>query len=653
MNNKDFLDELYNDFTSAEPSDRLSPNVVENSLKGVKRSHKKAVISTCVTLGVVCVTLVGLLCSPLFKNTPIEQHKSTDKATYSELYTTINRIKKENTPTLLERLSGIFGAKEEYFDYAEDSVAEAPGTSENSGTTTGSYSQTNVQVNGIDEGDVTKCDGKYIYSLNDSGVVITDSNNGNPIVISTIENDFDNSVIYVSENRLALIGTVYTTSQRRVASVDEIASSFISGNYATKILVYDTTDKKSPKLISDLTQSGTTLSSRKIGDTLYIVTQYDIYDYDTIKENDPKTYCPVYSNGETVNCVDENDILINDDVDFIEYNTVSSLDLQNPDDFGCVVSVLGGSNELYASANNIYCAYSNYVDNCTQINRFSLDGLNITADNSLTVEGIILDQFSMDEYNGYFRIVTESNEVIDAGYDMMSIREDTVSSLYVYDSNLELVGKTEDVAPNEHIKSVRFDGDIAYFVTFRSVDPLFTVDLSDPTSPTILSELKIPGFSEYLHVFSDNLLLGFGREADEYSGGQEGLKLSMFDISDKTNVTLITSTVFTDSLVYSPAEYDHKAIFVDTQKSIIGIPYVTYYDDYSESFRYAVFYYNTSTNEFELKNDFKTDPAHDSYYSYDYYCRAMYIGDYFYLVTPYSIKAYNYSDFKMLSSTSF
>jgi uncharacterized secreted protein with C-terminal beta-propeller domain len=143
----------------------------------------------------------------------------------------------------------------------------------------------------------------------------------------------------------------------------------------------------------------------------------------------------------------------------------------------------------------------------------------------------------------------------------------TFNALYVLDADLQVAGSITDLAQDEVIYSARFDGDIGYFVTFRQVDPLFAVDLSNPKAPVVLSALKIPGFSEYLHLWSDGRLFGLGRDADVETGRAGRMKLSMFDTSDPADVTE-RKTLLLDS-DYSAALYNHKAILISRDKNLI------------------------------------------------------------------------------------
>ena len=521
MNNNDILNVLHHSGESCQPSDRLDPAFVEDSLSGIKRKSNKGVVTTCVTLGVACLTAATVFITQSFRTS-----KPSDS--YDKIYKTIEAVKKESEPSLFEKIfdDGYI------YEFEEDTLNSTDefGFSGSSSSSGADYSDTNVQVDGVDEADVVKTDGKYIYSLNDEEIIISNPNNGKPEFVTSIDTGYKISDMYIHENKLVAIAD----NQRiidTVATEDTAVDSDYSENLDTAVIIYDISDINSPEEISTLAQSGDCISTRKIGNVVYLTTDYRIYDFSKIKKAKPETYCPYYITEDEISCVNADDITICDTVDSVDYVTVSSIDLDNPEKFADMCSVLGGGDEIYASTNNIYISSYQYIDNSykTQILRFSVDGTEITPNSSLTVDGDILDQFSMDEYNGYFRVVTQNNnEKFYDGYVAMNTA-DTTTSLYVFNNDLKQVGKTENVAQGENVKSVRFYGNIAYFVTFRQTDPLFTVDLSNPESPEILSELKIPGFSEYLHVLSDDMLLGFGRDADSYTGISEEFKLTIFD----------------------------------------------------------------------------------------------------------------------------
>ena len=648
MNNSDILNEIYNNTESIEPTARLNPESIENSLKGVKRKSHKGVVGSCVTLGVACVCTGAIL---------ISQMTSPAKTSYDDVYTVVEKVKKENEESLLDKfgnlMNGGFDEKYAYYDIGEsvDGFASNSTTGAVEPGTGDDYSTTNVQVDGVDEADVVKTDGKYIYSVCDDEIFITDANNGKPELVTSIELDYTVDDIYISTDKLVAVAETLSDGDKHN---DEDYYIGRNKDINTTLIIYSLTDITKPEKVSDLTQSGYCISTRKIGDVVYLTTSYGIDDYENIKKDEPETYCPVYTANGDEKCVPAGSIVTCEDVDTIDYLTVASVDLNNPAEFADMCSVLGGGSDIYASLNNIYVSSYCQRDSqtATQIIRLSIDGTEIEENGTLYVDGTILNQFSMDEHNGYFRIVTEFTPTqIYEDYASVDL-SDTMTTLYVYDENLDLVGKTDEVGKGEHVKSVRFDGDIAYFVTFRQTDPLFAVDLSEPSDPKILSELKIPGFSEYLHVMSEDLLLGFGREADPETGRTDGLKLSMFDISDKTNVTEKTTLVFTDDMAYSEAEHNHKAVYVDAENNIIGIPY-NHYTNSGDTTMYAVFKYDEAKNEFvtlkelEVGNyDFMADSS--SYYTI--FSRGIRIGEYFYVVSDNAIYAYNYSDFQEISS---
>lgn len=663
MNNNDILNELHNNGESCQPSDRLNPNSIENLLGEVKRKSHKGLVSACVSIGIVFLTLSGVFGTALYEQIsrptlPIKANTTTKS--YDNIYKIVDSVKRANEETMLEEFSKNFymGNTNIVYDAVASQDIVTNGAESTVTNTSSNHSETNIQVTGVDEADVVKTDGKYIYSLKNKKIFITKPNNGNPEHISTIDCDYLFSEMYIYKNKLVAISNalpyIAFNQNGNIAedeySLNNCTPSILS---STNVVIYDLTDITSPVQTAILSQSGSYISSRRIDNIIYLTTSYRIYDLEQVKEDDPQTYCPVYGTNGDLKCVDANSISVTEMVDSIQYFTIASIDLNRADDFADICSVLGAGSDIYMSHNNLYTASCHIEDSIdkTQIMRFSLNGAEITPNGSFDVNGSLLNQFSMDEYNGYFRIVTESSEYDTSTYEYYAstISSSTQTALYVFDNDLKLVGKTENVAKGENVKSVRFDGDTAYFVTFRQTDPLFTVDLSDPTSPKILSELKIPGFSKYLHVFGDNLLFGFGREADITTGRSEGLKLTMFDISDKTNVTELATRIFTSDSTDSDAEYNHKAIFIDTEKSIIGIPYTDYDSDTGIQQYYSIFEYDKERNDFILLKNINLSNNLD----HSDNLRGLYIDNYFYIVTPEKIYAFDYQNFESTNTLTF
>lgn len=232
--------------------------------------------------------------------------------------------------------------------------------------------------------------------------------------------------------------------------------------------------------------------------------------------------------------------------------------------------------EVYANESSIYLAGTTWdwnVDSPTQstvIARFDVNGADVAPRSIGSVPGQPLNQFSLDEHDGYLRIATTQGWGDAASNQLYVLHEEN--------GRLGIVGQLpEALASGERIFAARFLGDRAYLVTFRQVDPLFVIDLSDPTAPTVLGQLKIPGFSQYLHLVDDDLLLGFGRDADPQTGAVGRPQLSLFDVSDPLVPDLAAQFVFdVHPWSYSEALYDHHAVGYFPAEGILAIPFDTY-----------------------------------------------------------------------------
>ena len=295
--------------------------------------------------------------------------------------------------------------------------------------------------------------------------------------------------------------------------------------------------------------------------------------------------------------------------------------------------MFGFGSSIYASNDNIYIpTYTQIkegemVHSATKLFRFSIDEGKIELAAEGVVKGNILNQFSMDEYNGNFRIVTTlySYRIPDRNGEFpVSSSDDSGQSneLYVLDSDLNIIGKIENLAKGERVYSVRFMGDIAYFVTYEQIDPLFAVDLKNPKSPTLLSALKIPGFSQYLHPYGEGLLFGLGTDAD-MEGRASGMKLSMFDVSDPRNVVEKHKLALTN--LWSEAQYNHKAILINAERNIIA---------FATDLTYYVYSYSDETG---FKQEAVINLADDVYYGYSR-SRAVYWRVYVYFRETHSMR---------------
>jgi len=295
----------------------------------------------------------------------------------------------------------------------------------------------------------------------------------------------------------------------------------------------------------------------------------------------------------------------------------------------------------------------------TSIYRFAVNGTNVAFTGQTTINGSILNQFSMDEYNGYFRVATTSG--ITRGADA-----DSTSAITIFDSSMNQVGKVSDLAKGERIYSARFMGDRAYIVTFKEMDPLFTFDLSNPTQPKVLGELKIPGYSTYLHPVGDNHLLGLGfqTEVKKIEGSNEtfveqvGLKLSLFNVKDLNNPIEQDVEIIGGAGTYSQAVDSHKAFFVHAEKNLYGFPVSIhdYHKNPANSFvgQGAMLYTVTPETGIEVAANLVSPSQNKSYEIWEETTqRILYINDAIYLVKPQQIVSYNINSFNQLGNVSF
>lgn len=494
-------------------------------------------------------------------------------------------------------------------------AAEAPAAADGAKTEAASeadFSGTNVQTQGVDEGDVVKTDGKYLYILREGNLILASADGAGTKVLSTTalgeSKDGEDgwmsrspSELYISGTTLAVLSGCYESGVN--------ARGYWDYRQSTDVDLFDVSDPAHPRRTARLGQDGWAMGSRLKDGKLYVVTNHEVYNYD---EKDPGTYVPCLYRDGKADVLPARCVWICPEVSSTRYVVVSSYDLKTGE-ITDTQSVLGGGSTLYMSQNNIYVADSYYKETSgaprtegvytvteyrnemvTDLIRFDLsDGLSVAA--SGRVPGQLENQFSLDEYQGHLRLATTTSHYSYAIYkdEKMGFTnykwdesEDQTNGLYILNSDLAVVGSVTNLAPGEQIYSVRFDGDIAYFCTFRNLDPLFAVNVSDPTSPKVLSALKISGFSQYLHPWADGLLFGAGYEADEDSGRRETLKLVMFDTADKADVTA-KSTLVTE-LDYSEALDNHHAFLIDREKNLIAFPaddqYVIYGYDTAKGF---------------------------------------------------------------------
>lgn len=486
---------------------------------------------------------------------------------------------------------------------------------------TGDYSNTNVRQEGVDEADVAKTDGRYLYVLEDDGdyVSIVDTKT-NMKKISEIKAPKDETIeeFYLIEKNKKVVMICSNSSDDDYEDVEDVTrSSLISKQTeGTQVVTYDVQDKKHPKKVGKVSQSGEYESSRISDGYLYLFSNYWVPE--NWKKKYPSTYIP-YVDGDLMKA---KDIYLPEGTKGCMYEIVSSINLKQPDKIADSKAIFSEGGDAYVSNKNIYYYEEEWTGNGKQektlLRKLSYKKGKLAVVAQKTFRGYLNDSFSIDEYDGYLRMV---------------VTRGRTNAVYVLDQKLKLTGKITNLAKDERVYSARFLGDTGYFVTYKETDPLFSVDLSNPKNPKILGRLKIPGFSNYLHFYGEDKLLGIGMDVDKKGDVTDGVKLSMFDISDKKNVKEEHKYTLKD--VYSTdVEWDYKAALIDVEKNIIGFP--------AGGENRQMYYLFSYTEE----KGFQSNMKEKIYGSDALSTRGIYIKDCLYVIHGNVLKAYSLKTYK-------
>ncbi len=582
---------------------------------------------------------------------------------YSDIYNEIKKLIGEDTN--FTTATGAVGigmddamvdsapeAREESMKTASDITATYNAAAD-SAVETLDHSETNTQVSGVDEADILKTDGKYIYILRGNTLTVVDAQSMTELSSVRVDDKeyYSNAQeMYLLGDRIAIVSGYNIYSKKTENEKMRILPIGGSTQF-TRLLIYDIADRKAPKQLSVLEQSGNYTTSRMVDGFIYMVTNEYFYGGE-MDEEKPETYVPkLITNGDAATVPAES-ICIFEGATGTCYTVLTAVDINSCEQFSGTRAAFGNSGTVYANTSSMVIACYDYKTDSvekkidgknavvrtseqnTKLMLFTLDKGAIKEKASATIPGMLLNQFAMDEHNGYYRFATTIDTNIETvftdGIDSYEWENTSSNSLFVTDDMLNIVGKIDEMAKDERVYSVRFDGDIAYMVTFRQVDPLFTVDLSDPTNPVVRSELKIPGFSNYLHVYKDGLLFGLGNEADEETGAVGSLKLSMFDVSDPDNVTEKDITKLDYN--WSDASYNHKAILINSEKNLIAFPV----DD-----SYVIYGYEAGKGFTKRAEIDMTESSGE----WNYFIRGLFIGDSFYICTASRIERYDMDGF--------
>ncbi|MDO5560815.1 MAG: beta-propeller domain-containing protein [Oscillospiraceae bacterium] len=661
----------------AQVPDRLSPANISILLKQKKipvyahAAKRKRIRQTVSYVGALAACFL-IVCSAAVNSSSLNKKGiSTSSALsqikkagdYSELYTYMlssgKKYEKSNNTYFTNKQSDM--VLEETVTASDSTDDAAQPQSEDH-----DFSQTITQCEGVDESDMVKTDGEnifyvsggYLYwtkaqdSLDSCRSYRIDSEDQNENINYE---DYQSSSYYGSSD----VCEMYLSGE----TISVVYNSFSSDKTYINIYQIDSNDLT---LTQTYSQSGRYLDSRIVGETLYIISD-DMSDYyDNVDSpDDTDMYVPEYTCMDDKKLIDPDDIYIPDKIQpssCLCYAVVGAVNINDTTLNSSFTAFAGFDGEIYCTPENLYIA--NELDSGnSQIIKIALDSTILTPAATAEIQGTVLNQFSMDEYNGYFRVATtrsayskqygsfvknaidECIGAIDNDYYHELNTDD--NSLYVLDTDLNIVSSLKGYGKNEQIKSVNFQGDTAYVVTFRQTDPLFKIDLRDPSAPEITDEFKISGFSTFLHKWSDGLLLGFGSEATE-NGFVNGVKVTMFNTQADETTACDTYRVTDDELdIYlnSYACRDRKALLIDPDKNLIGFPVMREaYDSENSGVYYSYIFLRFNEDHFEQIGSINSS---------DFYTRAIFVDDNIYTFTDKGIQKTSINNFDETESYQF
>ena len=631
MDQKELLDKIRHSAEGIEIPEQLTPQSVEEKLKREAQQKKirrrKIMIRWMEAAAVLAIVAAGGTQTELYKQwkepalyseadtASLMAEQDTESSVQPEEVTASGEFKQADSEeelykTLqeLEKQTGSYARGgdimllEESAEIATMDAGVADTAANQKVTGEADFSQTNVREAGVDEGDVVKTDGSYLYILKSSGSVrIVDIRGTKMKELAKIQPEKLNESIedlYLDGDRLMLVTTGYESSMEEAES-----DMYTVNRYQyTALTVYDITEREHPEMAGRITQEGDYRQSRKNGDYVYLLTQYSPSLGDSFEDS---SVMPLVNEQKLA----ISDVYLPDQTSQSDYLVASGINIQDPENVISSKAIVSGAADFYMSSDNLFICNNNWNDgkSSTEILRFACVDGEITAGAMCELPGFLNDTFSLDEYQGYLRVLLTEDSNGES------------NSLYILDADMQVTGAIRDLADGETIRSARFMGTMAYFVTFRQTDPLFCADLSDPDNPQILSELKLTGFSSYLHPYGEHLLLGVGYEAEEETGSQTGVKLSMFDISDPSQVEELDKYVIKGAS-YLPSDYNYKAILADGEKNLIG---------FVCDGEYLVFSYD---EEKGFQNLLTYTMSDWEYWDGDASCRGVYAGDEFYII---------------------
>lgn len=549
-----------------------------------------------------------------------------------------------------------------------DSVGSTESSSSSSNTK--DYSTTNIQVENVDEADIVKTDGDYIYSISEDNVIITDVKDPKqPKVVATIQSEDDDipEDIILYKDKLVVISTKGNQTQRY----------YYNNRMNTVVKIYNITSREKPVLTKSYEMYEPYYTSRCVDNVLYVISSGNLR-----KEDDEIVVGYNEDNMEKEMSIDKIKYL--KDVKTTKQTLISTVDLNNETADIKLDSYLMNISNAYVSENAIYLLNQKYNNDSkipikllfgfkgvfgledyyemdsesgyyTEMYKFDIKE-NVEYKTQTKVKGKTINQYSLDEKDNHLRIALYDNDG---------------SRVAIFDEDLKQIGISDNVAKGEKMYSSRFIGDKVYFVTYKTMDPLFVMDLSNETKPKVLGKLKIPGYSTYLHPYDENHIIGIGMETKEIinrnSNGKVisttakvvGMKMALFDVSNVNSPVQISSVVIGDSRTTSAILTNPKALLFSKEKSLIAIPVNNYSQDFevtsSNNYETMInnytkygkpynaegyFVYNINVQDgFKLKGVITHEKTNATYYySNSKLLRGLYIDNNLYTVSETMIK---------------
>jgi uncharacterized secreted protein with C-terminal beta-propeller domain len=458
-----------------------------------------------------------------------------------------------------------------------------------------SFSETNVQVEGVDEPDIVKTDGKRIVVMAEGELIVVDVTGEEPVETGRLPvGELSVQNLFLEGDKVLLFGSVWSAGPMPLAETD---AAFAPGGTPT-IQIIEVDISNEPEIIRTMTIDGAFVSGRMVDDTVRLVLTSGPVGFEweypsgsglraereateknreIVRDSTAENWIPYYVVADADgNVVDEGTLFDCDRAahpeEFSGFDMLSvvTIDLSGGLDVIDATGVLATGDTVYASEDSLYVATQNWQTwrwlttgqerdrpdgPTTEIHKFDITNPRLTEYlASGDVDGYLLNQFAMDEHDGMLRVASTTTP---NGWGSGPDSESRVTVLRQIGDSLVHIGLVDGLGETEQIYSVRFMGDTAYVVTFRQTDPLYTVDLTDPRNPTVVGELKIPGYSAYLHPVGDGLIMGVGQDATE-EGAVQGAQVSIFDVSDLSDPKRVDTYTLSEG-TNSQVEYDHHA----------------------------------------------------------------------------------------------